>query len=109
MCGGRCARAHPVDPGFGFGKTLAHNAALFRALPRLAAHQPLLVGVSRKTMIGQITGRPVGERLAGSLAAAVLAWANGASIVRVHDVAATVDAREILRALGPVAADGALA
>ena len=78
-------------------------------LVRRAAHQPLLVGVSRKTMIGQITGRPVGERLAGSLAAAVLAWANGASIVRVHDVAATVDAREILRALGPVAADGALA
>lgn len=110
LCAAGVARERILwDPGFGFGKTPAHNAALFRALPRLAAHQPLLVGVSRKTMIGQITGRPVGERLAGSLAAAVLAWANGASIVRVHDVAATVDAREILRALGPVAADGALA
>ncbi|WP_142805029.1 dihydropteroate synthase [Tepidiphilus sp. J10] len=93
------------DPGFGFGKTLEHNAALFRALPRLAARQPLLVGVSRKTMIGQITGRPVGERLAGSLTAAVLAWVHGAAIVRVHDVAATVDAREILRALGPSSGD----
>lgn len=102
LCAAGVARERILwDPGFGFGKTLEHNAALFRALPRLAAHQPLLVGVSRKTMIGQITGRPVGERLAGSLAAAVLAWTNGAAIVRVHDVAATVDARAILRALGP--------
>jgi len=82
-----------LDPGFGFGKTLAHNKALFRALPELAATgYPLVVGVSRKRMIGDLTGREPEDRFAGSVAAAVLAAQNGASMVRVHDVKETVDA-----------------
>jgi dihydropteroate synthase len=82
-----------LDPGFGFGKTLEHNKALFRALPQLRSMgYPLLVGLSRKKSIGDITGRPVAERTAGSVAAALLAVQNGASLVRVHDVRETVDA-----------------
>jgi dihydropteroate synthase len=82
-----------LDPGFGFGKTLEHNRALFRGLPQLASlGYPLLAGVSRKKMIGDLTGRAVGERVAGSVAAALLAVQNGASVVRVHDVRETVDA-----------------
>ncbi|HET7731776.1 MAG TPA: dihydropteroate synthase [Usitatibacter sp.] len=82
-----------IDPGFGFGKTLEHNRTLFRALPRLASlGYPVLAGVSRKKMIGDLTGRPVEERVAGSVAAALLAVQNGASLVRVHDVRETVDA-----------------
>lgn len=89
-----------LDPGFGFGKTLEHNLALFRALPRLlGAGHPLLVGVSRKTMLGAITDRPVGERLPASIAAAMLAAQKGAKIVRVHDVAATVDALKVQAAI----------
>lgn len=85
-----------LDPGFGFGKTLAHNVELFRALPRIAAlGYPLLVGLSRKRSIGEITGRPVGERAAGSVAAALMAVQNGATLVRVHDVKETVDAMKI--------------
>jgi len=88
------ARARIVlDPGFGFGKTVDHNKQLFRALPQLASHgYPVLAGVSRKKMIGDFTGRPAAERTAGSVAAALLAVQNGASIVRVHDVKETVDA-----------------
>jgi dihydropteroate synthase len=90
-----------IDPGFGFGKTLEHNLALFRALPRLCrSAYPVLVGVSRKSMLGALTGKPVEERLASSLAAAVLAAAHGVTVLRVHDVAATVDALEVARALG---------
>ena len=82
-----------LDPGFGFGKTLEHNKALFRALPALRSlGYPLLVGISRKKTIGDITGRPAGQRAAGSVAAALLAVQNGASLVRVHDVRETVDA-----------------
>jgi dihydropteroate synthase len=82
-----------LDPGFGFGKTVEHNKQLFRALPQLAAHGfKVLAGVSRKKMIGDFTGRPAAERTAGSVAAALLAVQNGASIVRVHDVKETVDA-----------------
>ena len=82
-----------VDPGFGFGKTLEHNLDLLAALNSFRElGVPLLVGLSRKSTIGQVTGRPVEERLAGSLAAAVMAVERGASIIRVHDVAATVDA-----------------
>jgi dihydropteroate synthase len=82
-----------LDPGFGFGKTLEHNKQLFRALPQLASHgYPVLAGVSRKKMIGDFTGRPAADRVAGSVAAALLAVQNGASIVRVHDVKETVDA-----------------
>lgn len=90
-----------IDPGFGFGKTLAHNIALFRALPAIAAMgYPVLAGLSRKRSIGDITGRPVDERMAGSVAAALLAAQNGASLVRVHDVKETVDAIKVWRALG---------
>jgi len=82
-----------LDPGFGFGKTLEHNLALFRALPRFAATgMPVLVGVSRKSMIGQVLEVPVDERLAGSLALATLAVWLGAAIVRSHDVRETVHA-----------------
>ncbi len=85
-----------LDPGFGFGKTVEHNKQLFRALPQLAAHgYPVLAGVSRKKMIGDFTGRPAGERTAGSIAAALLAVQNGASLVRVHDVRETVDAIKV--------------
>jgi dihydropteroate synthase len=88
-----------LDPGFGFGKTHEHNLALLRALPQLAAlGYPLLVGLSRKGSLGRITGRPVQERLAASLAAALAAVAAGASIVRVHDVRETVDAFAVWRA-----------
>ena len=89
-----------IDPGFGFGKTLAHNVALFKNLPVLADMAPVLVGVSRKSMIGLITGRPVERRQAGSVAAALLAARHGAAVLRVHDVAETVDALNILRNLG---------
>lgn len=89
-----------LDPGFGFGKTLEHNVALARGLPSLAASgYPLLVGVSRKSMIGGLAGRPVADRLASSVAAALACVANGARIVRVHDVAATVDAMKVWSAL----------
>ena len=85
-----------IDPGFGFGKTLEHSLALLRRLDELGSLGfPILVGVSRKGMIGTITGRPVDERLAGSLAAALVAIERGARIVRVHDVAATVDAIKV--------------
>jgi dihydropteroate synthase len=85
-----------LDPGFGFGKTVAHNLALLRALPEFAALRfPVLAGLSRKATIGEITGRDVGERLAGSLAAALTAVARGAAIVRVHDVRETVDALKV--------------
>lgn len=89
-----------VDPGFGFGKTLAHNLALLRNLDVLAqSGLPVLVGLSRKRMIGALTGRPVGERLPGSIAAAVVAVLRGACIVRAHDVAAAVDALRIVAAV----------
>jgi dihydropteroate synthase len=89
-----------IDPGFGFGKTLVHNLALFRALDRFVATQrPVLIGVSRKSMLGAITGRDVNERAAASVAAAVLAVDRGARIVRVHDVAATRDALAVWEAV----------
>jgi dihydropteroate synthase len=89
-----------VDPGIGFGKTLEHNLALLARLPELLADGvPVLVGVSRKSMVGAITGRPVGERLAGSLAAMLAAVARGARIVRVHDVAETRDALAVRAAI----------
>jgi len=89
-----------LDPGFGFGKTLEHNLALFRGLTAMAeAGYPLLVGVSRKTMLGAITGRPVEQRLAASVSAALLAAQRGAKILRVHDVAATRDAFAVLAAV----------
>ncbi|GGB99938.1 dihydropteroate synthase [Marinobacterium zhoushanense] len=81
-----------LDPGFGFGKTLEHNLTLLRRMDELnALGLPLLVGTSRKSMIGQALGREVDNRLAGSLATAALAVERGGRIIRVHDVAATVD------------------
>lgn len=89
-----------IDPGFGFGKTLEHNIALFRGLPRLCGGAySVLVGVSRKSMLGALTGKPVEDRLAASVAAAVLAAGHGAAVLRVHDVAETVDALKVLRVL----------
>ncbi|MCX7893132.1 MAG: dihydropteroate synthase [Burkholderiales bacterium] len=89
-----------IDPGFGFGKTVAHNLALLRGLPALAALGfPVLAGLSRKSTLGAITGRAVGDRLAASVAAALLAVQRGARIVRVHDVAATRDALAVLAAV----------
>lgn len=89
-----------VDPGFGFGKTLDHNLELLRNLRELAGLDvPVLVGLSRKTMLGKITGREVGERLFASVAAALIAVQNGAHIVRVHDVAATRDALAVWNAV----------
>lgn len=89
-----------VDPGFGFGKTLAHNLQLLRRLRDTApAGVALLAGISRKSMLGQITGREAGERIHASVAAAMIAVQNGANVVRVHDVAATRDALAVLDAL----------
>ena len=89
-----------VDPGFGFGKTVAHNFELLRNLGRIAAlGPPVVAGWSRKSTLGALTGRPADDRLAASLAAALLAVERGAKIVRVHDVAATRDALKVLAAL----------
>ncbi|WP_166364512.1 dihydropteroate synthase [Pseudomonas akapageensis] len=89
-----------LDPGFGFAKTLAHNLSLFRHMESLhALGRPLLVGVSRKSMIGMALGRPVGERLYGGLALAALAMTKGAKILRVHDVAETVDVVRMIAAV----------
>lgn len=89
-----------LDPGFGFAKNLAHNLELFRRLPEIVAWgYPVLVGVSRKSMIGALTGRNVAERLAGSVAMAAMAVERGAHIIRAHDVKETVDAVRIAQAL----------
>jgi dihydropteroate synthase len=89
-----------IDPGFGFGKTLEHNLALLAQLQRfIELGVPVLAGLSRKSMIGTITGRDVEQRVYGSIAAAVIAAQNGAKIIRVHDVAATVDALKVLHAV----------
>jgi dihydropteroate synthase len=91
-----------VDPGFGFGKTLAHNLALLGRLDVLASPGlPLLVGVSRKSMLGAILGTDTGQRLSAGVAAAVLAVWQGARIVRTHDVPATVDALRMTAAVMP--------
>lgn len=89
-----------LDPGFGFAKTLSHNLSLFRHMEGLhVLGRPLLVGVSRKSMIGQALGREVGERLYGGLALAALAVSKGACILRVHDVAETVDVVRMVAAV----------
>jgi dihydropteroate synthase len=89
-----------IDPGFGFGKTAEHNFALLRhiGLMQRELGLPVLAGLSRKSMIGAVTGKPVDQRLAGSLAGALAAVAHGARIVRVHDVAETVDAIKVWQA-----------
>lgn len=89
-----------LDPGFGFGKSLAHNLALLRGLEDLRVDGlPILAGLSRKGMIGTITGRPLEQRAAGSAAAALLAVQRGADVVRVHDVPETADALAMLAAV----------
>ncbi|MBX8517599.1 dihydropteroate synthase [Pseudomonas cichorii] len=89
-----------LDPGFGFAKTLDHNLSLFKHMEALhSLGRPLLVGVSRKSMIGAVLGRPVGERLYGGLALAALAMAKGARILRVHDVAETADVVRMIAAV----------
>jgi dihydropteroate synthase len=96
-----------IDPGIGFGKTARHNMDLLAALPRLAALAPVLAGVSRKRLIGDLTGQPVGARLAGSVAAALWCAAHGAALVRVHDVRETRDALRVWQALAANGANGA--
>jgi len=89
-----------IDPGFGFGKTLAHNLDLLRELETFCAlGVPVLAGLSRKSMLGALTGRDVTERLAASVAAALLAVQRDAAIVRVHDVRETVDALKVWDAI----------
>ncbi|HEX4329320.1 MAG TPA: dihydropteroate synthase [Burkholderiales bacterium] len=93
-----------IDPGFGFGKTVQHNLQLLHGLQKIAASGvPVLAGLSRKSTIGALTGRGPGERLAGSVAAALIAAQNGATILRVHDVAATRDALAVWDAVRHVA------
>jgi dihydropteroate synthase len=89
-----------VDPGFGFGKTLEHNLRLLRQLSRFAElGVPVLAGLSRKGMLGQVTGRPVDQRVVGSAVAALIAVQNGALLVRAHDVGATADALKLWAAV----------
>jgi dihydropteroate synthase len=96
-----------LDPGIGFGKRPEHNLALLARLREIGdGWHPVLAGVSRKSLVGIITGRPAGERLAGSVAFAALCVAHGAAIIRAHDVAATVDAVKVAAALARAAAGG---
>ncbi len=89
-----------IDPGFGFGKTLAHNLALFKNLAGLADMAPVLAGVSRKSFLGALTGRATEDRLLPSVIAALLAIQQGAAVVRVHDVRETVEAILLWHQLG---------
>ena len=103
LAGGIARERLLLDPGFGFGKTLEHNLSMLRHLDRFAIDGlPLLAGMSRKSMLAAITGRPVGERLAASIAAALLAVERGAAIVRVHDVRETGDALRVWQAVAGV-------
>ena len=88
-----------VDPGIGFGKTLEHNLDLMRALPQVAAGRALLLGASRKRFIADLTGAAVDDRLPGSLAALAAAWQGGATLVRVHDVAASVQFLDVMKSI----------
>jgi dihydropteroate synthase len=89
-----------IDPGFGFGKTTAHNLALLAQLARFTElGVPVLAGLSRKRTIGELTGRELPDRVYGSVAAALIAAQNGAMLIRVHDVAATIDALKVLVAV----------
>jgi dihydropteroate synthase len=98
---GIAAERITLDPGIGFGKSVAHNLDLLRRQRELLAlGRPLLVGWSRKSTLGAITGRDVGQRVTASVVAALAAVQSGAAIVRVHDVAATVDALKVWRAAG---------
>jgi dihydropteroate synthase len=94
-----------VDPGIGFGKTLEHNLSLLVGLRTVAGGRPLLLGASRKSFIGQITGADTSERLPGSLAALAAAFSAGSTLVRVHDVAASVQFLDLMRAMDGAAGD----
>lgn len=96
---GVAARRLIVDPGIGFGKNLAHNLILMKGLQGIAGGRPLMLGASRKRFIAAVTGAAVDDRLPGSLAALVGAWQGRASVVRVHDVAASVQFLEVLKAI----------
>ena len=97
---GIAAERITLDPGFGFGKRTVHNIALLQQLPVLQAlGYPLLVGLSRKSVLGKITGEDVDSRLYASLAASVIATMKGAAIVRVHDVKATAEALKVVAAV----------
>ena len=92
-----------LDPGYGFGKTLEHNYTLVKHLPQLMAlGYPVLVGMSRKSMIGNLLDRQVNERLAGSIALATISAQMGAHIIRVHDVKETADAVNIVKMLNTI-------
>ena len=100
LAAGIAAERIVLDPGFGFGKTLEHNLELLRHLPALSVEGlPLLAGLSRKSMVGKLTGRPAEARIHGSVALAVVAALHGARILRVHDVGETVDAMKIVAAV----------
>ncbi|MBV9620918.1 MAG: dihydropteroate synthase [Gammaproteobacteria bacterium] len=100
LAAGIAAERIACDPGFGFGKTLEHNLALLRRLKELAPGEtPLMVGLSRKSMLGKLTDRRPGARLHGSVALALIAASRGARIIRAHDVAPTVDALRVLAAV----------
>ncbi len=100
LAAGMTAERIVLDPGFGFGKTLEHNLQLLSHLREVSVEGlPLLAGLSRKSTVGMLTGRPPQGRLAGSVAAALIAAMNGARILRVHDVAATADALKVLQAV----------
>lgn len=89
-----------IDPGIGFGKSAEHNLELLRQLPQLCTERfPVLLGVSRKSLIGNMTGRGVDHRLAGSLAVIAPAWSAGVDVIRVHDVAETLDTIAVLQAI----------
>ena len=96
-----------IDPGFGFGKTHAHNVGLLANLRQLQSMgRPVLVGISRKSTLGELTARNVDDRMPASIAAAVIAVMYGAQIVRVHDVAATVDALKVVQAVTEMGVEG---
>lgn len=96
-----------LDPGFGFGKTLEHNVTLLSRLEEIVAlGSPVLVGMSRKSMLGKLTGRETDQRMPASVAAATVAMMKGAAVVRVHDVPETVDAARVVRALDGVTEQG---
>lgn len=89
-----------IDPGIGFGKSVEHNLELLRSLPELCSNGfPVLLGVSRKSFVGNVTGRPVDGRLAGSLAVVAPAWSAGVDVMRVHDVVETLDTIAMLDAI----------
>ena len=93
-----------IDPGIGFGKTVGHNLALLRDLPKLGrSGVPVVVGLSRKSVLGELTGRGAGERLAGSLAGLAWSVARGAHVVRVHDVRESRDAVRVVTAIADAA------